>query len=224
MPCRREGGTAPQEDEEHMNKAVKFAVVVGIGLALLPLTAIAQEPAGQAATAPAAAPVTPPEEQPTKTQLANLFEVMHVREQMQSMMKMLPAMIQKQMQEQAKEMASKQSGGALTPTQQEAFAKMMGKYMEKALNIYTTDELIDDMGAIYQRHLTSSDVDALIGFYSSPAGQHLLAAQPAIMAEYMPLVMKRAGERAKELSEELTRDLKNLPEFGAQSGSKPPDQ
>ncbi|MFZ0800325.1 MAG: DUF2059 domain-containing protein [Terriglobales bacterium] len=51
------------------------------------------------------------------------------------------------------------------------------------------DEIIDAMVPIYQKHLTKSDLEAVIAFYSSPVGQKLLKEQPAMMAEGM-----RAGQ------------------------------
>jgi hypothetical protein len=64
-------------------------------------------------------------------------------------------------------------------------------------------------------------VDALIAFYSSPAGQHLLDAQPIIMKEYMPMVMKRTQERSAALIEGLTNDLEQLAKSIAPSADKP---
>jgi hypothetical protein len=203
-----------------MKNVSKFAVVIGIGLALTPW-ATAQVPAEQPTAETVSVPVISPDQQPTKEQLAKLFEVMRIRQQMESIMKMMPAMIQQQVQDQTKEMAAKQYGGNLTPEQQEALGKVMDRYMEKARDIYTADELIDDISSIYQRHLSSTDVDAFIAFYGSPAGQHLLDAQPAIMKEYMPLVMKRTEERTKELTDQLAADIKNLPEFSVPSGDQP---
>ena len=57
------------------------------------------------------ASVIPPDQQPTKEQVAKLFEAMHIREQINSMMKMFPAMIQQQVRQQEKEMTENQSGG-----------------------------------------------------------------------------------------------------------------
>ena len=69
--------------------------------------------------------------------------------------------------------------------------KVMSKYVGKAMDLYPADEMLADMTAIYQRHLSKDDVDGLIAFYSSPAGQHLLDAQPVIAKEYMPMVMSQ---------------------------------
>jgi hypothetical protein len=192
-----------------MTRTYRLTAALGIALVLAPW-AVAQAPADQPALAPAPAAVIPPDQQPTKEQLTRLFELTRVRQQVQSVMRMMPAMIQKQMNAQAQETAAKHSGDSFTPDQQAAIAKVEDKYMEKALNIVTLDELLDDMTTIYQRHLSRSDVDAFIAFFSSPAGQHMLDAQPAIMQEYMPVVMNRVQERSKKLADEQTREMEEL--------------
>jgi hypothetical protein len=198
--------------------AMGCAAVMAIGLALAPWAAAqaaAEPPAQTAAT-------VSPDQQPTREQLARLFEVMRLRQQLQGYMKMMPGMIQQQMRTQFKEMAAKAPGGeALKPEQQEAMEKILNRYMEKAINIFTIDEMIDDMSGLYQRHLSRADVDAFIAFYSSPAGQHLLDQQPVIMQEYMPIVMKRAQERTKSLTEELTAELDACIKGQAPAGGKP---
>jgi hypothetical protein len=192
-----------------MNQVIKFAAVLGIGLGLAPW-AVAQAPAEQPPAAPAAA-VIPIDQQPTKEQLTRLFETMRVRQQVEVVLKAMPAMIQQQLQEQAKEMAAKYPASfQSTPEQQAAFEQVMNKYMEKALNIVDINDMLDDMARVYQRHVSRSDVDAFIAFYSSPAGQHLLAAQPIIVQEYTPMVMKRTQERSKALTDQLAQDLEKL--------------
>lgn len=210
-----------------MKKANCIAAVLGMGLALAPWMALAQAPANQpaagaAAPAAVAAPAIPQDQQPTKEQLAKLFEVMRLRQQLQGFMKMMPAMVQQQVQAQMHEMASKMPGRKpITSEQQAAIDKMMNKYMEKALNLYPIDEMIDDMTGLYQRHLSHSDVDAFIAFYSSSAGQHLLDQQPAIMQEYMPIAMKRIQERSKALTDDMAKDMQECLNPDAPAADKP---
>ena len=188
-----------------MKNAKVLAAVVG--LAIGPWMVMAQVPAEQAA--PAA--VIPADQQPTNEQLTRLFEVMRLRQQMESVTKMMPAMIQQQVAAQSKELSEKLFPGVtLSPEQEEAARKVTQKYMERAASIYPVSEMIEDMKSLYQRHLTRDDVDAFIAFYGSPAGQHLLDAQPAIMQEYMPMISKRMQERGKQLSDELAQDLQDL--------------
>jgi hypothetical protein len=200
-----------------MKKVHCIAAVLGLGFALTPWAG-----AQAAATQPAAAPAAiPADQQPTKEQLAKLFEVMRLRAQMQNLMKALPSMIQEQIQAQAKEIAAKLPGGAATPEQQAAIEKVLNKYMEKSFNIYTADEMIEDMGSIYQRHLSRSDIDAFTAFYTSPAGQHLLDVTPVITREYMPLVMKRVQERSKVLTDELTKEMAAATATSTKPADKP---
>jgi hypothetical protein len=190
-----------------MNNQCKFSVVIGIGLALSPWTIFAQSPAAAPAPETATAAAIPPDQQPTKEQLIKLFEVMRVREQMQSMMKILPAMMQQQMQAQMKSLAPNLPGGdARTPEQQAVTAKMMSTYMDKILSAYSINDMMDDMAAVYQRHLSRTDVDAFIVFYQSPAGQHLLEQQPIIMQEAMPLMMSRMQKAVNEIAAEIVKE------------------
>ncbi len=188
-----------------------MAIVLGMGLSLASWAA-AQSPADQPAASPAQAAVTtaaiPLDQQPTKEQLAKLFEVMRVRQQMASVTKMMPAMMQQQMQAQIKQMQKDHTEmKSMTEEQQQAFGKVMNKYMERVMNIYTSDEMFADMSAIYQKHLTRSDVDGIITFYSSPAGQHMLDMVPVIMQEFMPIEMQRMQERIKPLIDEMTKEM-----------------
>ena len=194
-----------------MNKMCKFAIVVGTGAALAPWAVFAQVPADQLAATSVPATATsaaiPLDQQPTKEQLAKLFELIRVRQQMQAQAKTIEA--------------KHPECNLLKPENQAAFDKVMSKFMEKALNIVNIDEMLDDMTVVYQRHVSSTDVDALIAFYSSPAGQHLLDAQPIIMKEYMPMVMKRTQERSAALIEGLTNDLEQFAKSIAPSADKP---
>ncbi|WP_263358535.1 DUF2059 domain-containing protein [Acidicapsa ligni] len=186
----------------------RFATVVALGLILLSTAVVGRaQVAGQASTEAATVPA---DDQPSKEQLAKLFELMRVRNQMTAMMKALPVMMQQQIANQIKTMkANLPNGATITPDQEASIDKLMGKYMQKAVELYPAEEMISDMSAIYQRHLSREDVDALIVFYSSPAGQHLLDMTPTILKEYMPMVMDRMATRSKALTEEMMKEMKS---------------
>ena len=203
-----------------MTRNYRIAIFLGVASMLAPgfALALASRPAtGVAAQEPAIAPAPearpaaippaiPPEDQATKLQIGNLFEVMHVRQQFVSTLNTMTALARQQMDAQMKEVSAR-TGTSLTPEQQEAARKVTDGFMEKATHVVTSDELIDDMTAIYQRHFTKADIEAAIEFYSSPAGQHMLSEQPAILKEYMPVVMKRMNERMKTLIDEMAGDM-----------------
>ena len=146
----------------------------------------------QTAAAPAqsGSETIPQDQQATREQLDRLFEVMRLRQQMQATMKAIPAMIQQHLHSQMNDMYAKLPGGGKpTPEQQAKLEEIMNKYIQRAATLYSPDDMMGDITAVYQRHMSKTDVDAYIAFYSSPAGQHLLDAQPKIMQEYMPVVM-----------------------------------
>lgn len=202
------------------------SLIAVTGLALAPF-ALAQSPAvasAPAAKAPAAeAAVVPPEQQATREQLTKLFQVMRLREQFDSMTKMMPAIVQQQVHEQLSEMAAAIPGGKqLSPQQQAALDKLMAKYMQKATTLYPADEMMNDAMAVYQHHMSRTDVDAFIAFYSSTPGQHLLNAQPVIMKEYMPVVTGKVQARTKELYAEMAEDMQNFLKAQPPQSAQPP--
>jgi uncharacterized protein len=169
------------------------------------------DPTAMGSASPAASPSIPPGQIPSKEQLAKLFEVMRLRDQMQGLMNTIPAMVKAQVQSQMGDIMAKLAPGAqLTDDQQAQLAALITKYVDKATNVYTIDTMISDMTTVYQHHLSKADVNAMIAFYASPAGQHLLNAQPAIMKEYTPIVMRRQRQATDQLSEEMQKDLENF--------------
>ncbi len=209
--------------------AAAMGLYLGLGLALAPLAVFAQAPAAQPPDAPgtvATPAVVPADQQPSREQLGKLFEVMRMRSQMQNLLKAVPEMVQQQVHAQTKEMATKLPGGAsMTPEQQAVIDRLTSKYMQKAYTVYPVDEILGDMATIYQRHLRRSDVDAYIAFYQSPAGQHLLDAQPAIMNEYMPMVVQRTRQRTmiliNQMNNEMQKELEQLNNPPAPAADKP---
>jgi hypothetical protein len=173
------------------------------------LAATAHGAAAQNATAvhtPAEAVAT--DQQPSKEQLNKLFEVMRVREQMASMTKMMPALIQQQMQAQIQQMQKDHPEmKPMSEEQQQAFSKVMGKFTERAITLYSSDEMMGDMRDLYGKHLTRSDVDGIIAFYNSPAGQHMLDMVPVIMQEFMPTAMRHMQENMKPLLDDLIKEM-----------------
>jgi uncharacterized protein len=194
----------PEEEEAMKKKYAAFALLL-----LVPAFAISQSsPAATTADsedAALAAPV-PVDQQPSKEDLSKLFEVMHLREQMQKQLQTMRLLIQQQLQQQEKLMSA-QNETKLTPDQQAGLDKVLQKYIGKAMNMFSVDEIIAGMIPIYQRHFTKDDVNSLIAFYSTPAGQHMIALQPVIMKEYMPVMMKRVQERSAQLTAGLINDM-----------------
>jgi uncharacterized protein len=109
----------------------------------------------------------------------------------------------------------------LTPEQQQASAQVMNRFMTQAMTLYTSGEMIADMKAIYQRHLTGSDVENLITFYNSPSGQHMLDMVPVIMQEFIPSAMQKIQDKMRPLLVEMAKEMAAISQSPA---SAKPDQ
>ena len=88
-----------------------------------------------------------------------------------------------------------------TPEQMAA----LDKFAEGLFKDMPVDEMIEAMVPIYQKHLTKLDLDAILSFYNSPAGQKLLREQPAMMQEGMEvggeIGRKRIGVMMQKMDE-----------------------
>lgn len=194
-----------------MKKAYYPALIAGLVLAALPIFARPQSGQEISTTSPAstAAPALPPDQQATKEQIEKLFDVLRLRKQMQQMLGMMPAVVQQSFQDQMKNLsANLPPGKQLTAQDEAALEKVMNKYMQEAIGAYPVEEMLTDAIPVYQRHVSRTDADAVIAFYSSPPGQRLLDEQPAIMNEYMPIVMSHMQERTKHLTEDMAADMR----------------
>ena len=168
------------------------------------------------------AAVIAPENQATPDQLAKLFDGMRIKQQMQSMKTMVPAMVQQQIQAAMKQTEEGMPAGSRpTQEQREKMQAIMNKYVAKAMDLYPADEMLTDMTGIYQRHLSKDDVEGLITFYGSPAGQHLLDAQPVIAQEYMPMVMGKVGQRSQAMTREMMKEMADIVPASKPAQSKP---
>ena len=77
-----------------------------------------------------------------------------------------------------------------------------------------TTRLIDMLVPIYASHLSQADLEELIKFYSSPVGQHFIAAQPGIVQE-----STQAGQHWGEMIARIVGDS-----LQQAQGNTPPEQ
>ena len=66
-----------------------------------------------------------------------------------------------------------------------------------------TGALNNRLAPVYARHLTHEDVQGVVAFYESPAGQRYLAAYPSIFTESMQV----AGQWSQEVYERVQRHI-----------------
>ena len=111
---------------------------------------------------------------PTKEDVLKFMELMHLK---QTLVQLYDGMAKQSMA--AAEDAFKRK----VPDATEQQITAVDNFAEGLFKDLPVEELLDAMVPIYQKHLTKADLDAVLAFYSSPAGQKLLGEQPAMMQE-----------------------------------------
>ena len=114
--------------------------------------------------------------------IRKMFDVMHIQDQMKLIMQQVSQQMRGMEHEQIKKRDSK--------VKDEDLAKL-DAVSDEVLKTMSIDGLLDDMVPVYQKHLSKSDVDAMIAFYSTSTGQKILREMPAMTAEGMQAMQPR---------------------------------
>ena len=144
-----------------------------------------------------------PEDAPSHAQILTLLELLQVRKNMTVMMEGM-----KQAMKQGAEQSFRERVPDPSPKQLEALHNMI----DDAIGNAPMDELLEAIVPIYRRHLTKSDVEEMIRFFSGPVGQKLLREQPqmiqegmqagvAIQQKRMDQIMVKIRERSQQMME-----------------------
>src|SRR5215467_5306576 len=142
---------------------------------------------------------------PSVQQVMEFFNVMHLHDQMQSMLQSE----QKQLKVMLDDMFAKRLPNA-TPDEQAKFQKIMSGAMGDMFKDFPIDDLLRDMVPIYQSHLSEADLNAIIAFYSSPVGQKVLKEVPTMTAEGMRVSYNRLQPRIEEMMKNMDTRLQEM--------------
>jgi hypothetical protein len=123
-----------------------------------------------------AAQQSSPADMPDKADIVKFLDLIHAKTQMEQA---LDAMAKQTRM--GAEQGFKQRVPDATPEQ---LAKVDAVFNELFTSL-PLDQMIDAIVPIYQKHLTKTDLTAIMAFYASPAGQKILTEMPAIMSESM---------------------------------------
>jgi uncharacterized protein len=135
----------------------------------------------------------------TKEQIQKLFEVMQIRQQSHRMIDSLRQQMQAM---------STQTIKARYPQITAAELARATKMSEESLKDIPLEAILDDMIPIYQKHLTQTDVDAMIVFYSSPTGKKLMQELPAITQEAMQASYQRMQKQIDAVMKQVDDSVK----------------
>jgi hypothetical protein len=150
---------------------------------------------------------------PTHDQIIKLMDLLQIRRNMSVMMDGM-----KLAMKQGAEQAFRERVPNPTPKQLEALNGMVDDMMADM----PLDEMVEAMVPIYRRHLSRTDVDEVIRFYSSAVGQKLLREQPQMIQEGMQAgmeiqqkrmdqMMAKIRERTEKMAEEEEKDKAATP-------------
>ena len=185
---------------------------------LISLPLLAQQPAGSSATQPQAQAVPLPPDAPSREEVVQLFELLQIKKLTETTMQAAKG--------QATQLAEQMLREELpdpTPDQQKVLEDVMKGITDDILSGFPIDEMLNAMVPIYQRHLTKSDLQAIIAFYSSAVGQKLLHEQPQMVHESMaamaPIQQRMMEEMMRKIKERVERSLTPKPQE-KQKGSK----
>lgn len=173
---------------------VDTTVSVVFDLGTNPNASAAAPPQGTAQTQEAAPAA--PEDPQLKASILKLLDVMHVTTVAQGsakamMQQMRPALI-----------------ASLPPTAHRE--QIADAYGDKVIALLGSQEAMDGMADIYAKYFSLDDVNALIQFYQTPAGQHALTVMAQVMTESTQFGANLGRENLPRIFEELCKEYPEL--------------
>lgn len=137
----------------------------------------------------------------SREDILKLFDVMQIQEQMRQVMRQVTVQMRSMSREQMKKTNPNITAEELTKIDARS---------EQLIEAIPVADMMDDMVPVYQKHLTKADVDAMIGFYSTPTGQKILREMPAMAAEGMQALQPRM----RKILDETMRSLPQTNQSG----------
>jgi len=144
--------------------------------------------------------------------IRKMFEVMHIRDQM----KLILQQVRQQMRSTEHDQIRKQQPNV----SDEEIAKL-DAMSDEILKDFSMEGMLDDMIPVYQKHLSKADVDAMIGFYSTPTGQKILREMPAMTREGMQAVQPRLSRMMDEANARVEKMVGEQMQEKKQPTAKP---
>jgi len=143
---------------------------------------------------------------PTPESLAKLFELTEVRAMIPRLQEQLDGMMGNMTQEILK-------GKSITPEQQKALDVFRAKVVKIQKDEISWETVEPKITEIYQNTLSQQDVDGIIAFYQTPAGQSFVKKMPEIMQQTMMMMQTTMVPMLKKIEAagaELKQDLQRI--------------
>lgn len=148
------------------------------------------------------APAVRAQESPaSREEILRLFDTMQTREMTQQMLESMAD----QVRAQVRSMLTQRAAGV-----PQDFLARIDSLLDQMLTAYPMQEMLEDMIPIYQRHLTSADVSAMIAFYGTPTGQKVIREMPAIAAESAQVSQPRIRKIMEDFNQKVQQTIREM--------------
>ena len=188
-----------------MRKAILLLLLIMIALPVFGQQSVAEAAAQAKSKTLALAP-----DAPTHDQVMTLLDLLQIRKNMAVMLEGM-----KQAMKEGAEQGFRERIANPTPQQLQALNDMVDDIMADL----PIDELVEALVPIYQRHLTRSDIEEVISFYSHPVGQKLLREQPQMIQEGMQAGAQIQQRRMGQMMEKIRERTEKMAEEQEKSGA-----
>jgi hypothetical protein len=155
-------------------------------------------------------------EPPTREDVLKLFELLQITKTMDAVINAT----KQQSMEIAEQMIRDRIPDA-TPEQKKQFMGMMEDVMRESLGTAAINEMLAATIPVYQHHLTKSDLDAMMAFYSSPVGQKILHEQPAMVQESMEASTGIQQRIARAMFQKISERVAKMADAEKEQTKKP---
>jgi hypothetical protein len=135
---------------------------------------------------------------PSTAEVMRFYEVIHVHQQMQTMMDTQ----QKQVRIETDDLFGRLLPEA-TDNQRKQLTEIAGSTVSNMFKDYPIDNILREMVPVYQKHLSQSDLNALVAFYSTSVRQRIRHEMPAMTTEAMGVAYTHIQPRIEQVIKEM---------------------
>jgi hypothetical protein len=144
---------------------------------------------------------------PSDESLRELFKLVHTEETMNAMKPQLDAILTSSTKEVSQ-------GKEMTPERQAVMDRMRDKLVTAYNDSFSFEPLRRLLTRVYQATFTQDEIDGLIAFYRTPAGQALVNKGPLMgqnMMSEVQAAMRPMMQRISQIKRETDQEIKALP-------------
>ncbi|HET7307986.1 MAG TPA: DUF2059 domain-containing protein [Gammaproteobacteria bacterium] len=148
-------------------------------------------------------PAMAADSQPSQASVRKLLQVTHAKK----LVDMVPAQVDSMMRASIK---AKLGDQKLTAAQQKVLANMRAKLTRLIKQNLNWASLEPHYVDIYQKSFDQREINSMLAFYSSPAGQAVIAKMPRVMKRTMQLVQSQLSvlmPQARQIGQETAKKL-----------------